>query len=86
MAIGEENRFGRVGSGALERYAQSEPLSSSASGLPVAGPSMMDLAQEIPISLAEVFDEYAAIPGMDELRERLEPPIIENCERTLELL
>lgn len=47
---------------------------------------MMDLAQEIPISLAEIFDEYAAIPGMDELRERLEPPIIENCERTLELL
>lgn len=86
MAIGGENRFGRVGSGALERYAQSGPFEQF--GLEVAScrALMMDLAQEIPISLAEVFDEYAAIPGMDELRERLEPPIIENCERTLALL
>lgn len=86
MAIGGENRFGRVGSGALERYAQSGPFEQFGLGVASCRALMMDLAQEIPISLAEIFDEYAAIPGMDELRERLEPPIIENCERTLELL
>lgn len=86
VAIGGENRFGRVGSGALERYAQSGPFEQFGLGVASCRALMMDLAQEIPISLAEIFDEYAAIPGMDELRERLEPPIIENCERTLELL
>lgn len=86
MAIGGENRFGRVGSGALERYAQSGPFEQFGLGVASCRALMMDLAQEIPISLAEIFDEYAAIPGMDELRERLEPPIIENCERTLALL
>lgn len=86
MAIGRENRFGRVGSGALERYAQSGPFEQFGLGVASCRALMMDLAQEIPISLAEIFDEYAAIPGMDELRERLEPPIIENCERTLALL
>lgn len=86
MAIGGENRFGRVGSGSLERYAQSGPFEQFGLGVASCRVLMMDLAQEIPISLAEIFDEYAAIPGMDELRERLEPPIIENCERALELL
>lgn len=86
MVIGGENRFGRVGSGALERYAQSGPFEQFGLGVASCRALMMDLAQEIPISLAEVFDEYATIPGMNELRERLEPPIIENCERTLALL
>ena len=86
MAIGGENRFGRVGSGSLERYAQSGPFEQFGLGVASCRALMMDLAQEIPISLAEIFDEYAAVPGMDELREHLEPPIVENCERTLELL
>ncbi len=86
MSIGGENRFGRVGAGALERYEAS--IGFEAHGLePNAHFDIMRrLAREIPDALATVFDDYAGLPGMGELRGHLEQPIVENCERTLGIL
>ena len=92
MAIGGENRFGRVGSGAIRRYvhANSEKQASMLEGLGLTEPWCLDvmaeLAQAVPEALATVFDEAAALPGADELRDRLEGPIAKNCRRTLALL
>lgn len=94
MAIGGENRFGRVGSGAIHRYlGNSNPKLAAA--LEKAGftetfclECMADLAQRIPTDMAAVFDETVAekIPGADELRERLLGPVEKSCKATLALL
>lgn len=94
MAIGGENRFGRVGAGAIHRYAGgNDPVLAAA--LEKAGFTedsctaiMADLAQEIPMSMAEVFDDAEAdnIPGAAELCERMLGPVSENCAKTLALL
>lgn len=94
MAVGGENRFGRVGRGAIERYAgKNDP--EVAQTMLAAGLSaescvsiMADLAQEIPGAMESVFDDAVAegVPGADELREHLLGPVKENCERTIALL
>ncbi len=88
MSIGGENRFGRVGSGALKHYAEAAQAARAELSYEVCRAGMASLAQEIPAHLAEVFDEMSAagIPGTDELRGRLEGPIAENCRQTLALL
>lgn len=92
MAIGGENRFGRVGSGAIRRYVRGRS-DRQASSLEALGLTeswctdvMAELAQAVPRAVAAVFDEAAARPGADELRGRLEGPIAENCSQTLALL
>lgn len=92
MSIGGENRVGRIGSGELERYVGGGDPELAAllarAGLTLAScrALMADLAQEIPVSMAEVFEESAALPGADELREHLLGPVSENCRHTLALL
>lgn len=86
MSIGGENRFGRVGAGALERYVAAADFVGHGLQANSHEAVMRSLAYEIPVSLSEVFDEYADIPGMSELRGHMERAIIENCERTLSLL
>ncbi len=94
MAIGGENRFGRVGAGAIHRYmgGNDPALAAMLKKAGLAEDSctaiMADLAQEIPVSMAEVFDEAEAngIPGAAELRERMLCPVCENCAKTLALL
>lgn len=94
MAIGGENRFGRVGSGAIHRYmggndpALAAMLEKAEFTEAACTAIMTDLAQEIPVSMAEVFDEAeeAGIPGTAELRERILGPVSENCAKTLALL
>lgn len=94
MAIGGENRFGRVGSGAIHRYMGGNDPALAAmlekAGLTEAACTaiMADLALDIPVSMAEVFDQAEAdgIPGAAELRERMLDPVCENCARTLTLL
>lgn len=88
MGIGGENRFGRVGSGALKRYAEAAQQAGAQISHETCLTFMTDLAQEIPVSLAVVFDEMSAagMPGTGELRERVEGPITENCRQTLALL
>ena len=92
MSVGGENRVGRVGAGALERYVGAGDPKLAAllerAGLTLAScrALMADLAQEIPVSMTEVFEESAGIPGADELREHLLEPVAANCRRTLALL
>ena len=92
MSVGGENRVGRVGAGALERYVGAGDSKLAAlldrAGLTLAScrALMADLAQEVPVSMAEVFEESAGIPGADELREHLLEPVSANCRRTLALL
>ena len=94
MAIGGENRFGRVGSDAIHRYmgGNDPALAAMLEKAGLAEDSctaiMADLAQEIPVSMAEVFDEAETdgIPGAAELRERMLCPVCENCAKTLALL
>lgn len=92
MSVGGENRVGRVGAGAIRRYA-GEGDAELARLLDRAGLTakscvalMADLAQEIPVAMEEVFEESSALPGADELRERLLGPVTENCRQTLALL
>lgn len=94
MAVGGENRFGRVGSGAIHRYmggndpALAAMLEKAEFTEDSCTAIMADLAQEIPVSMAEVFDEAEAngIPGAAELRERMLGAVCENCAKTLALL
>lgn len=92
MAIGGENRFGRVGRGAIGRYAQGGGddvrQSMEAAGLDASGcmDIMGQLGERVPLGMERVFDEDARIPGMDELREHLLGPVSANCARTLALL
>ena len=92
MSVGGENRVGRIGSGALERYVgRGDPALEGLlerAGLTLAScrALMADLAQELPVAMGEVFEESAELPGADELRERLLAPVAENCRRALALL
>lgn len=84
MAIGGENRVGRVGAGAIRRYAQ---------GFETAGlteeacrDTMRGLAERIPDTLAGVLNGSNELPGIGELRAHLLDPVAENCAATLALL
>ena len=78
MGIGGENRLGRVGRGAIERYADSCGLSAED-----CTQLMRELAQMIPARFAEVLDREASIPGVSELRDRWENPLAMLCTTTL---
>lgn len=86
MAIGGENCFARVGRGAVKTYAAVAHEACEGVTEETCLAIMSRLAKEIPGRLASVFDEYASVPGMDELRSHLEQPVVENCEATLRLL
>ena len=92
MSVGGENRVGRIGAGALERYmGVGDPelaalLDRACLTLKSCRALMADLAQEIPVSMEEVFEESAGLPGADELREHLLEPVAANCRRALALL
>jgi serine/threonine-protein kinase HipA len=92
MAIGDENRFGRVGKGAIERYAaggsKAVGAAMAAAGLDAVGCKnlMADLAERIPRELELVFDECAHIPGAEDLRCHLLAPVRANCARTLDII
>lgn len=91
---GEENRFGHVGSKAIRRYlggndpALDAMLEKTKFAEEACTAIMADLAQEIPVDMAEVFDELEAegIPGAADPRERMLDPVCENCAKTLTLL
>ena len=92
MAIGGENRFGRVGSGAVRRYAGADKPKLQAV-LEAAGLTegvcldlMAKLAQTIPSAVNTAFDNAQELPGAAELREHLACFIVQNCERTLTML
>ncbi len=81
MSIGGENRIGFVGRGAIERFAD-------AAGLPAdeCVQLMATLARMIPDRFAAVCNAESAIPGVDELRDHWEEPLVKLCEDTLNRL
>ncbi|MDO4806368.1 MAG: type II toxin-antitoxin system HipA family toxin [Coriobacteriales bacterium] len=92
MPIGGENRFGRMGRGAIERYAGKNDVEVAAImervGLDTSGcvETLASLVQRVPGAMEEVFDEAGKLPGVDELRSRLLGEVRELCETTLRQL
>lgn len=92
MAIGGENRFGRVGAGAIARYAGKNDARIAAimerAGLDAqeCADIMAWLAQRVPKAMEQVIEESASLAGIEELRLRLLKEVCDNCERTLALL
>lgn len=92
MAIGGENRFGRVGRGAIAKYAGRDDSRIAAvmerAGLDAQACTdiLARLAQSVPKAMEETFDEASSLPGIDELRTRLLPAVGDVCERTLGIL
>lgn len=94
MSIGGENRIGRVGAGAIARFAgESDPSFSAAlarEGLTkeTCLSEMARLARAIPPAMEEVLTEARQdnIPGAKELADRLLAPVEKNCCKTLGLL
>ncbi len=78
MSIGGENRFGFVSRNAIERFA-------NAAGLPADDcvRIMAALARMIPERFSQVMEEEAHIPGIDELRDHWEDPLVKLCSTTL---
>ena len=81
MSIGGENRIGYVTRNAVVRFA-------NAAGLPAdeCVQLMATLARMIPERFATVCDAEAAIPGVSELRDHWEEPLVKHCEDTLKKL
>ena len=92
MSIGDENCFGRVGYGAIARFAGSqnprlaEALEQNGLSVEKCVGIMYDVATAVPEALASVFEDYAGIQGMDELEVRLGDSVTNNCARTISLL
>lgn len=82
MSIGGENRIGHLSCAAVERFA-------TGCGLVKVGLSASDcvevacsLAEEIAGKIEGVFEQHAAINGVDELHERMAPKVVALCEAT----
>ena len=85
MTIGGENRFGRVGKGAIRRYAAAAGFDGLGFGSDVCIDLMASLAQSIPPCMGEVFEEAGTqrVKGIDELQDRLLGYVEEHCRTTL---
>lgn len=86
MSVGGENRFGRVGPGALAQYAGMEGMAVAGLDARACVHEMTELARTIARHLPRVFDEAADIPDCQELRGRMEAPIRASCETTIRML
>lgn len=86
MPIGGENRYGKIGRGAIERYEAAADFEGL--GLQREGclELMERLANEVPRAMAEAFDLSADISGANELRSHLEEAVALNCAGILSRL
>lgn len=88
MSIGGENRFGRVGSGAIRRFETTVDPGPLGLNAGFASSIMGELASRVPECLRVVFDESIdmGVPDIEELRARMEGPVAENCRMLAALL
>lgn len=86
MGIGGENRFGRMSRAALGRYARNGGLDRAGADEAWCVDLMLELAGRIEGEVGALFDELADIPHMDELRNRLERPLLDNCRQIARML
>ena len=78
MGIGGENRFGRVGGGAVRRFARQNGLDEA-----LCLDAMGNLADRILLNLDLVRDDVSLPQGGEELGERLFPAVARLCDATL---
>lgn len=78
MGIGGENRFGRVGGGAVRRFARQNGLDEA-----LCLDAMGNLADRILLNLDLVRDDVSLLQGGEELGERLFPAVARLCDATL---
>lgn len=88
MGVGGENRMGRIGSGAIERFIDScsEDLTRIGITKDFCTGLMANYAQRIPVLMEQVFKESSPVAGIDELQDHLLPHVEANCKETLALL
>lgn len=88
MGIGGEDRMGRIGSGAIERFIDScsEDLTRIGITKDFCTGLMANYAQRIPVLMEQVFKESSPVAGIDELQDHLLPHVEANCKKTLALL
>lgn len=88
MGVGGENRLGRIGSSAIERFVNScgENLARIGITADFCTGLMANYAQRIPVLMEQVFKESSPVAGIDELQDHLLPHVEANCKKTLALL
>lgn len=88
MDVGGENRMGRIGSSAIERFIDScsEDLTRIGITKDFCTGLMANYAQRIPVLMEQVFKESSPVAGIDELQDHLLPHVEANCKKTLALL
>lgn len=88
MGVGGENRMGRIGSSAIERFIDScsEDLARIGITKDFCTGLMANYAQRIPVLMEQVFKESSPVAGIDELQDHLLPHVEANCKKTLALL
>lgn len=87
MGVGGENRMGRIGSGAIERFIDScsEDLTRIGITKDFCTDLMAGYAQRIPALMEHVFRESKSVVGIDELQDYLLLHVEENCEKNARL-
>lgn len=81
MTIGGERRLFHLGKGNVRRYAEQADMSER-----FCFQLLGDLATSILEALDEVFAQFDAFEGAQELEGRMKPRIIENCQGILRML
>ena len=92
MSIGGENRFGRVGKGAISKFVGSRDpelramMDRAGVGADDAIELMARMAQSVPKAMEFAFGDAVGMDGSDLLHDRLMPKVEENCRITLAML
>lgn len=83
MGVGGENRLGRIGSSAIERFVNScgENLARIGITADFCTGLMANYAQRIPVLMEQVFKESSSVAGIDELQDHLLPHVEANVRK-----
>lgn len=86
MGVAGENRVGRLSARRLGKFADANGLEAYGLTGDALAERLAALAGKVPAALEGVLAESAALPGIDELGNRLLPLVVELCERSAALL
>lgn len=83
MGIAGENRVARMSNRRLARFADANDLGEYGLTGNELAQMLVELAMQVPKAFNRVFEDDAAIPGIAELRERMQPGLDFLCERSI---
>lgn len=83
MGIGGENRFGRMSRKALSKYAEGAGMRGYGFDEAWCVETMLRIESDVIGKIGGVFDASEGLPGIEELRSRMETPITRNFERIM---